>query len=134
MTFSAAFARFFVMNKIIPKIFNGNLELVLSETLCCNAKDGVQVHIPVTSEKVAQFHFIFETDSDASKRGCKTTQEGEVLIITLTNFLNSLGASLSKPLEFCIGEDKFFLQFYGSSTGADYLCLTISVFKGQKNV
>ncbi|MFA6915050.1 MAG: DUF6864 domain-containing function [Parachlamydiales bacterium] len=122
------------MNKITPEIFNGSLELVLSETVCCNPKYGLQVHIPVTSEKIAQFHFRFESDSDPSKKGCATSQEGEVLIITLTNFLSSLGASLSKPLEFCIGDDKFFLQFYGAASGSDCLCLTISVFKGQKNV
>lgn len=122
------------MNKITPKIFNGSLELVLSETVCCNPKHGLQVHIPVTSEKTAQFHFRFESDSDSSKKGCATSQDGDVLTLILTNFLGSFGASLTNPLEFCIGEDKFFLQFYGAASGSDCLCLTISVFKGQKNV
>ena len=87
----------------------------------------------MTPEKTAEFHFVFKTDPDSSKRGLATFQEGDVLTFTLTNFLSSLGASLSQPFEFNIGADKYFLQIYGNSSGEDSLCLTISVFRGQKN-
>lgn len=91
------------------------------------------MHILVTPEKSVQFNFVFKSDPDDSKKGLETLQEGDTLTFILTNFLNSLGASLSQPFEFSIGADKFFLQIYGASSGEDSLCLTISVFRGQKD-
>ena len=96
------------------------------------SEHGVQVHIPVTPEKTAKFHFVFKTDPDCSKRGLATFQEGDVLTFTLTNFLSSLGASLSQPFEFNIGADKYFLQIYGNSSGEDSLCLTISYLEDKR--
>lgn len=62
---------------------------MLSETVCCNPKHGLQVHIPFTPEKIAQFHFRFESDPDPSKKGCATSQDGDVLTLILTNFLGA---------------------------------------------
>jgi hypothetical protein len=122
------------MNKITPKIFNGSLQLVLSETLCCNASHGIQVHVPITVDKTVEFHFVFNTDADLSLQSCTASQKGDVLTISLTNFLSPFGAALTQPFEFTIGEDKFFLQIYGASAGTDCLCLTVSIFREQKNV
>lgn len=91
------------------------------------------LHIPITPQKTAEFHFIFQSDSDNSKRGINTSQKGNILTFTLTNFLTASGASLSKPFEFNIGVDKFFLQLYGASSGDEVLCLTLSIFRGKKN-
>ena len=121
------------MNRITPKVVNGASDLIVSETFCCNPKLGVQIQLPITQDKTAEFHFIFQKDSDGANRSVQTTQNGNILTFVLTNFLSALGASLSHPFEFGIGTDKFFLQLYGVSPGEESLCLTISIFKGQKD-
>lgn len=118
------------MNKIVPKIFNGDLQLILSETFCCDPTRGVRIHIPVTMEKDTVFSFVFKSDSDRSNRSIQTNQEGNTLTFFVTNFLNTFGASLTNFFEFKIGPDQFFLQIYGTSTSEIALCLTVSIFKG----
>lgn len=122
------------MNKTIPKIFNGSSQLVISETFCCNPNHGIKIYLPITPEKTATLQFEFKSDSDTSKRGVETSQEKNMLTITLINFLHPVGSTLTKPLELNIGNDRFSLQIYGSSAGQELLCLTISLFKeGSKN-
>ena len=119
------------MSKVLPKIFNGNLQLVISETLCCVPTNGIQIHIPITTEKNAIFKFIFNSDPISSIRNVEVSQKDDNVIFVLTNFLNSLGASLSTPFKFKVGKDIFFLQFYGVSTGENILCFTFSIFKEE---
>lgn len=116
-------------SKITPQIFNGDWQLIISETLSCIPSQGLQVYVPITSEKNALFKFVFKSTDDPKKRDASVDQEGNNLTFTLINFLNLLGASLSNPFRFSIGKDNFLLQLYGISTGEDILCLTISVFK-----
>ncbi len=121
-----------MIGKIIPQIFNGNWQLMVSETLSCVPSRGLQVYIPITNEKNAIFNFVFKAADDQKRRNVSVDQVDNNLTFTLTNFLSSLGASLSNPFNFSIGKDKFLLQLYGLSTGGDILCLTISLFK-EKN-
>lgn len=116
------------MNKIQPKIFNGGWQLVMSETVCCNPSLELEVHIPVTPESVTMFRFVFITDSDLSKSNLHTTNEGNTVTFTLTNFLKQFGAFLN-PFEFSIGADRYFLQMHGMSASSELLNLTISIFK-----
>ena len=121
-----------MITKITPKIFNGDWQLIISETLSCIPSQGLQVYVPVTNERTAIFTFIFKS-TQTTEKDVKVDQVDNNLTFTLTNFLNSLGASLSDPFKFHIGKDNFFLQLYGITTGQDILCLTISIFK-EKNV
>lgn len=87
------------------------------------------MHVPISHEKSAIFKFAFTSTATLSERDVSIDQTENDLTFTLTNFLNSFGASLSDPFRFHIGEDNFILQLYGISTGQDILCLTISIFK-----
>lgn len=120
------------MHRITPTIFNGSNQVILSETICCNPKLGVQVRLPITNENWVEFRFVFQSDSDL-KKGATIFQEGNILTFTLINFLGAFGSSLLQPYEFRIGEDKFFLQIYGASPGQNSLCMTISILKEIKN-
>ncbi len=118
--------------KIIPRIFNGPWQLILSETLPCIPSQGLEIHVPINNEKNAIFKFVFETLDNSILKNASVNQADNTLIFTLTNFLNSLSSSLSDPFKFTIGEDHFFLQLYGTSTGYDVLCLTIAIFRERK--
>jgi hypothetical protein len=115
--------------KITPQIFNGNWQLIISETLSCIPSQGLQMHVPVSPGKSAIFTFVFNSTTNPSDRDVNIDQFGENLTFTFTNFSTSLGASLLDPFRFHVGDDNFFLQLYGISTGQDILCLTISIFK-----
>jgi hypothetical protein len=121
------------MHRVTPKIFNGDLQLIVSETLCCNPKFGVQIYLPVTVGRSIKIAFVFNENVDKSKKNCDISQDNEGLSISMDNFLAPHGASLSKPLGFAIGEDKFLIQLYGCSTADDCLCLTVSIFYKGKN-
>lgn len=119
--------------KIVPKIFNGTWQLILSETLSCIPSQGLEIYVPINNEKNAIFKFIFKTIDNKKLKDAHVNQTDNILTFTLTNFLNSLGATLSDPFKFNIGKDNFLLQLYGISARSDVLCLTISIFK-EKNV
>ncbi len=121
------------MNRIIPKIFNGTRQLVISETFCCDPNQDVRIFLPITQEKTAELRFEFKSDADASNRHVEISKKENILILTLTNFLNTLGAALTKPVELNIGKDRFSLQIYGTSTGKEMLCLTLSLFKEESD-
>lgn len=112
-----------MISKITPQIFNGDWQLLISETLSCIPSRGLQVHIPMTNKKNAIFKFVFQSAEDQNVRNFSIDQVDNDLTFTLTNFLNFRGASLSKPFKFNIGNDKFFLQLYGISTGGGYSLL-----------
>lgn len=115
--------------KITPQIFNGNWQLIISETLSCVPSQGLQMLVPISHGKNAMFKFVFKSTDNASEKDVEIEQAANDLTFTLENFVNSLGTSLSDPFKFHIGKDNFFLQLYGISTGPDILCLTISIFK-----
>jgi hypothetical protein len=121
------------MDRITPKIFNGDSELILSETFCCDSSKRVCVQLPITPGKIVDFYFDFKADEDKSNRSVQVNQNENTLTFTLLNFANALGASLSKPFEFGIGRDRFFLQICGMPTGEQTLCLTVSIFRGAEN-
>jgi hypothetical protein len=121
------------MDRIIPKIFNGDSELILSETFCCDSSKSVCVQLPITPGKIVDFYFDFKIHEDKSNRSVRINQTENTLTFTLLNFANTLGTSLSNPFEFGIGNDRFLLQIYGVSAGQKTLCLTISIFRGATN-
>jgi hypothetical protein len=120
------------MNKITPIIFNGDWQLIMSETLCCDPTHELLLLLPITSEKNIPFRFLFKTNANTTDKGINIFQERDTLVFTLTNFLHALGASLANSFEFKIGDDPFYLQLYGISTGESLLCLTISIFRKRK--
>lgn len=117
------------MSKIIPQIFNGNAELLISETFCCSPSQGIKIHIPITQEKNSIFEFSFIRDDNYTNREIKVSSDGANLQFILINFSNQLGASLSTPFNFQVGKENFSLQIFGISPGDDILCFTISIFK-----
>ena len=117
------------MHRVVPKILNGTRHLVISESFCCDPNQNVSIFLPITPEKSVELRLEFEFDEDSSIRRVDISKTDDILIIKLNNFLNSLGTSLTNPLELTIGKDRFSLQMYGSSTNRDMLCLTISLFK-----
>lgn len=119
------------MSKVIPKIFNGDLQLIISETFCCAPSKGIQVILPITSEKNLIFKFVFKIDRALSDRNIEVLQEDSELKFVLTNFVNSLGTSLSSPFSFNIGKENFSMQIFGIASSEDIICFTISVFKGK---
>lgn len=121
------------MNKVIPKIFNGDLELILSETVTCMPSMGIQIHIPITNEKITIFKFTFIKDEARTTGNVQVSKEGDDIVFSLTNFLNPLGAAFSHPFKFHVGNETFLMQIYGVSTGEDIVFLNVSIFK-EKNV
>ena len=57
-------------SRIIPKISSGKLKLLISETLCFNPLDGLEIRVPTANEQTGKagkdivFNFIFEYEKD----------------------------------------------------------------------
>ncbi len=117
------------MNKVVPKIFNDDSELVLSETVSFTPSKGLTIHIPTAQESMSIFEFSFIKDEKSSIANAEIKASGNNLVFTLTNFLNSLGAAFSQPFTFHINKEKFEMFIYAISTGEDVICLTISIFR-----
>ncbi len=117
------------MAKIIPTIFNGKYQLLISETFCCIPSLGIRLNIPISNNKFSNFEFDFYLNEKQQNRSVQVNQIKSDLYFALTNFFNPLGTAFIEPFKFKIGEENFLLQIYGTSIHNDFLNLTISIFK-----
>lgn len=116
------------MSKIIPTIFNGKLELVLSETFIASPSRGIEVYIPLKIGKNAIFKFIFVAENE-SNSGVQISQQDDGLTFVLKNFLTSLGTALLNPFEFNVGNELFGMQIFATKVAEDVAQFTISIFR-----
>lgn len=125
---------FKIMNihRVVPKLKNGNLTLVISETLCIDPMHGLELVLPINLEKNLKIFFDFGDKVNQDGK-VETVVEGDILKIKFSNFLNTFGVSLANPLHFSIGNNSFLIRMYGFSNNPNILSLTISIFKVGEN-
>lgn len=116
------------MNRVVPTLKNGNLTLLVSETVCIDPTQGLELVVPINLEKSLKIVFVFG-DKEMQEGKVETSVEGDVLKIKFSNFLSMLGVSLVNPLNFSIGNSSFLIRMYGFSNNPNTLSVTISLFK-----
>ena len=87
------------MNRIFPIIKNGDARLLLSESIVLDYRNILQLEIPTADQKTLMFNFIF-TQEEGKPGSFSSEIEGHRITLRLVNFINQLGAALTKPIEF----------------------------------
>ncbi|HAT2098237.1 TPA: hypothetical protein I8032_000298 [Legionella pneumophila] len=130
------------MNRIIPKISTGNLELLISETVCFNPLDGLQINLATINSQTGQlgadviFNFIFLYDGTGNNQ-IRTTIDKDKINIHIPNFGNALISGLTKPLTFQFGNIPITLFFTGMlltnemDANAKLMQFTVSIYQGN---
>ena len=130
MTLTGKSAKILPMNRVVPLLKNGNLTLVISETLCIDPTQGLELMLPINLEKKLKIIFDFG-DKEKQDNKVEMSVEGDVLKIKFSNFLNTLEVSVN-PLNFTVGSSSFLIRMYGFSNNPNILSLTISVFNEEE--
>tara|TARA_R110002072_G_scaffold159343_2_gene310418 strand:- start:5147 stop:5533 length:387 start_codon:yes stop_codon:yes gene_type:complete len=125
------------MSRVIPKIFSGNRQLIVSETICFDPMEGLLIDIPITSggkSDYIQIDFDFPVSSELEKGKVETKVTDKIIKISVCNFGDAIISGLVKPLTFNLGNTKIWLSFTGmllsnkEQSEQKLLQFTISIF------
>lgn len=128
-----------MINRIFPKIKNGERFLLLSESVCFLMSEGLTINVPTTnsndgkSSKDLVINFRFNDDNtNEVKSNIEIAQEG--INISLTNFGRALPAGTTKPIGFTIGNSRIELLFIGHAVeskpdNSKVMSITLSVYQ-----
>ncbi len=90
-----------------------NKRLVYSNRICCISNESVNLEIDLTDDESIniEFKFLYD-DSNETKTSIQSPENGRV-IFDLTNYTNSLGTGITKPVEIgALNDKKIFVIFY----------------------
>lgn len=87
------------MEETMADIICDNKKLIYSNRICCISNDTVSLKINLTDDVIINiiFNFYYENGGDI-----KTTihsPENGTIILSLTNYTNSLGTGITKPVK-----------------------------------
>jgi len=131
------------MSKVIPRIFTGGLNLLLSETVCFDSASGLIISLPTqietTNQPGADIVFDFKFSYGGMITGeVKSAIEGNKITISIDNFgTQGIYSTLLKPLTFKFGNVPIALYFAGQAmefkddTTHRMVHLTVSIYQGD---
>lgn len=123
-----------MVNRVIPRILNGNKELVLTETLSFLPKEGLKIIIPTLdlpsgkqSELTLKFTFI---DKAGESPSIKQSVENNILSVLFINFNDTFGIGTTVPLSFTFGGSQYHLLIITKAlinqTNREYVTYTMT--------
>ena len=97
----------------MTEVICDNKRLVYSNRICCISNEAVNLHIDLTDNESINIEFKFHCDeSNEIKTSMHSPENGKV-IFDLTNYTNSLGTGITKPVEIgALNDKKIFVIFY----------------------
>lgn len=90
----------------MTEIICDNKRLVYSNRICCISNDSINLKIDLTEKDTINiiFNFHYE-EGDTIKTTMKSPENGKV-VFDLTNYTNSLGTGITKPVEIGVLNNK----------------------------
>lgn len=114
----------------MSEIICDNKRLIYSNRICCISNDSVSLKIDIADNAVINiiFNFHYE-DGDEIKTTMQSPENGKV-VFDLTNYTNSLGTGMTKPVKIGALNDKsIYIIFYIYRLGKDtFPILDISLY------
>ena len=114
----------------MAEIICDNKRLIFSNRICCISNDSVSLGIDMPNGEILNiiFNFHYE-DGDEIKTTMNSPENGKV-VFDLTNYINSLGTGLPKPVEIGVLNGKnIYIIFYVYRLGKDTLpILDVSLY------
>ncbi len=114
----------------MAEIICDNKRLVYSNRICCISNDSVDLKIDLADEAVINiiFNFHYE-DGDGIKTTMNSPENGKV-VFDLTNYTNSLGTGMTKPVHIgALNNKNIYIIFYVYRLGKDtFPILDVSLY------
>lgn len=114
----------------MTEIICDNKRLVYSNRICCISNDSVSLKIDLAHDAELNMVFNFHyDDGDEIKTTMQSPENGKI-VFDLTNYTNSLGTGITKPVKIGAFNDKgIYIIFYVYRLGKDkFPILDISLY------
>lgn len=114
----------------MAEIICDNKRLIFSNRICCISNDSVSLGVDMPNGEILNiiFNFHYE-DGDEIKTTMNSPENGKV-VFDLTNYTNSLGTGMTKPIEIGAFNNKsIYIIFYVYRLGKDtFPILDVSLY------
>ena len=114
----------------MAEIICDNKRLIFSNRICCISNDSVSLGIDMPNDEILNiiFNFHYE-DGDEIKTTMNSPDNGKV-VFDLTNYTNSLGTGMTKPIEIgSLNSKSIYIIFYVYRLGKDtFPILDVSLY------
>ena len=114
----------------MAEIICDNKRLIYSNRICCVSNDSVSLGIGMPTGEILNIIFNFHYENGDEIKTTMNSPENGKVVFDLTNYTNSLGTGMTKPIEIgALNSKRIYIIFYIYRLGKDtFPILDVSLY------